>query len=55
MNYGPTLVGHRKRMLQTVGSKQSIDTIESTMRSAILKCLKGIADAPEQLEKHVRM
>jgi hypothetical protein len=55
MNYGPTLVGHRRRMLQTVGSKRSVDTIESTQRLATLKCLKSIVEAPHELEKHVRM
>jgi hypothetical protein len=55
MNYGPTLVGHRRRMLQTVGSKRSVETIESTQRLATLKCLKSIHEAPHELEKHLRM
>jgi hypothetical protein len=55
LNYGPELVGHRRRMLQSVGSKRSIETLESTLRSATLKCLKDVAEAPEKLERHVRM
>jgi hypothetical protein len=55
LNYGPTLVGYRRRMLQSVGSKRSIETLESTIRSAILRCLKGLSDAPQKLEKHLRM
>jgi hypothetical protein len=42
-------------MLQTVGSKRSIETIESTLRTATLDCLSGIAETPQKLEKHLRM
>jgi hypothetical protein len=54
MNYGPAVVGHRRRMLQSVGSKRSIETLESTLRSVALKCLKDIAESPAQLQNHVR-
>jgi hypothetical protein len=55
MDLGPTLTGHRKRLIQIIGSKQNVNSMEDTIREAVLKCLNGMLEDSRRLESHIQM
>jgi hypothetical protein len=55
MNLGPTLNEHRKRILQVIGSKQMVDSLEGTIREEVLKCLNSVIEDPRRLGWYIRM
>jgi hypothetical protein len=55
LNLGPTLMGHRKRFLQVVGSTQYMDSWEDIMCEAVLKCLGSMMEEPQRLDGLIRL
>jgi hypothetical protein len=51
---GPTLNAHRRRLLQIVGTKSSVDSEEDTMREAALRCFDGMMENPQKLQAYIR-
>jgi hypothetical protein len=55
MDLGPTLTGHRKRLIQVVGSRRNVDNQEDTIREAVVTCLNNMLEDPQRLLSHIQM